>query len=97
MPTGEVETSTILAAILSSGTHLLRLQPIHLFWRCIFTIRDSPAGKNLFVPKVDATLPGGMDLLKIQDEDDLRSLPSGVWGIKEPTFLYGETPRVKGP
>jgi 5-formyltetrahydrofolate cyclo-ligase len=55
------------------------------------------AGKNLFVPKVDPALPGGMDLLRIQDEEDLRSLPSGVWGIKEPTFQYLETPRMKGP
>ncbi|KAI0247721.1 5-formyltetrahydrofolate cyclo-ligase [Lactifluus subvellereus] len=70
MPTGEVDTSAIVTAILNSG-------------------------KNLFVPKVDPTLPGGMDLLRIQDEDDLRSLPSGVWGIKEPTFQYRETPRMK--
>jgi hypothetical protein len=38
-----------------------------------------------------------MDLLKIYDDEDLRSLPSGVWGIKEPTFQYSDTPRMKGP
>jgi hypothetical protein len=37
-----------------------------------------------------------MDLLRIYDEEDLRSLPSGVWGIKEPTFQYLDAPRMKG-
>jgi 5-formyltetrahydrofolate cyclo-ligase len=50
----------------------------------------------LFVPKVDPTLQGGMDVFRIYDDEDLRSLPSGVWGIKEPAFEYGETPRMKG-
>jgi len=61
-------------------------------------IRNSTrtVGKNLFVPKVDAALPGGMDLLRIYDDEDLCSLPSGVWGIKEPTFQYRDAPRVKG-
>ena len=58
--------------------------------------RSAPLGKNLFVPKVDSTLSGGMDLLRIHDEQDLRSLPSGVWGIKEPTFHYHDAPRTKG-
>ncbi|KAH9989541.1 5-formyltetrahydrofolate cyclo-ligase [Russula vinacea] len=53
------------------------------------------SGKNLFVPKVDTTLHGGMGVLKIYDDEDLRSLPSGVWGIKEPTFQYCDTPRMK--
>jgi len=35
-----------------------------------------------------------MDLLRIYDEEDLSSLPSGVWGIKEPTFQYCEAPRM---
>jgi hypothetical protein len=56
----------------------------------------APLGKNLFVPKVDSALPGGMDLLRIQDEEDLRSLPSGVWGIKEPTSQYRDAPRTRG-
>ena len=38
-----------------------------------------------------------MGVLKIYDDEDLRSLPSGVWGIKEPTFQYCDTPRMKGP
>ncbi|KAN0140128.1 hypothetical protein V8E53_002024 [Lactarius tabidus] len=53
------------------------------------------SGKNLFVPKVDATLPGGMDFLRIHNEEDLCSLPEGVWGIKEPQFQYQDAPRTK--
>ncbi|KAJ7247933.1 5-formyltetrahydrofolate cyclo-ligase [Mycena haematopus] len=41
-------------------------------------------GKILFVPKIDTTTEGRMELLQIYSEDDLNSLPSGVWGIKEP-------------
>lgn len=40
------------------------------------------AGKALFVPKLHA---GRMDFLKVYDEDDLRTFPSGAWGIKEPS------------
>ncbi|KAJ7778082.1 hypothetical protein B0H16DRAFT_1502151 [Mycena metata] len=45
------------------------------------------AGKTLFVPKIDTAVDGRMQLLQIYDEDDLNSLPSGVWGIKEPDAL----------
>jgi 5-formyltetrahydrofolate cyclo-ligase len=38
-----------------------------------------------------------MDVLKIYDDEDLRTLPSGVWGIKEPNFQYRDIPRIKGP
>jgi len=38
-----------------------------------------------------------MDLLRIYDDEDLRALPSGVWGIKEPTYQYRDAPRMKGP
>jgi len=37
-----------------------------------------------------------MDVFKIYDNDDLRDLPSGVWGIKEPAFQYRDAPRTKG-
>ncbi|KAH9172159.1 5-formyltetrahydrofolate cyclo-ligase [Lactarius sanguifluus] len=53
------------------------------------------SGKNLFVPKVGTTLPGGMDFLRVHNEEDLRSLPDGVWGIKEPQFQYRDAPRTK--
>jgi len=42
------------------------------------------AGKTLYVPRIDCTTPSHMELLQIEDLDDLRSLPSGTWGIKEP-------------
>jgi len=40
-------------------------------------------GRSLFVPKIKSK-EGHMDFLKIYGQDDLESLPSGVWGIKEP-------------
>ncbi|KAJ7800388.1 5-formyltetrahydrofolate cyclo-ligase [Mycena olivaceomarginata] len=46
------------------------------------------SGKTLFVPKIDTTTEGRMELLQIYSEDDLNSLPSGVWGIKEPDRLH---------
>jgi hypothetical protein len=72
---------------------------ITVFFSGIRVLHESKItpGKNLFVPKVDPTLSGGMDLLRIYDEEALSSLPSGVWGIKEPTFQYCETPRMMGP
>ncbi|KAJ7468066.1 hypothetical protein FB451DRAFT_1039960 [Mycena latifolia] len=59
MPSGEIDTSSLVREILRSG-------------------------KALFVPKIDPATEGRMELLQIYDEDDLNSLPSGVWGIKEP-------------
>jgi hypothetical protein len=37
---------------------------------------------------------GGMGLLKIYDDDDLHSLPSGVWDIKEPMTQAGWKVRI---
>lgn len=51
------------------------------------------AGKNLFVPKTDAAEDGKMDFLQVYDLDDLRDLPSGKWGIKEPPYQYRGAPR----
>jgi 5-formyltetrahydrofolate cyclo-ligase len=112
MPTGEVDTSAIVAGIVRSGTYLTPAQfPLHYCTRpfCLFSgfpvfrashdmspLNPTSLGKNLYVPKVDATLPGGMDMLRIYDDDDLRSLPSKLWGIKEPTFQYRDTSRIKG-
>lgn len=95
MPAGEVDTSEIASAILRSGTQpSSQLTAVPLFF---LTSQNQNLGKHLFVPKVDPALRGGMDLLKIHDDEDLRSLPSGVWGIKEPTFQYRDAPRMKGP
>ncbi|KAF7360184.1 5-formyltetrahydrofolate cyclo-ligase [Mycena venus] len=51
-------------------------------------------GKTLFVPKIDTTTDGRMEFLQIHSEDDLDSLPSGVWGIKEPDRLHNGVPRA---
>ncbi|KAJ7108711.1 hypothetical protein C8R44DRAFT_295863 [Mycena epipterygia] len=69
MPTGEVDTSSLVREILRSG-------------------------KTLFVPKIDKETEGRMELLQIYDEDDLDSLPSGVWGIKEPDRMHNGRPRT---
>ncbi|TDL25145.1 5-formyltetrahydrofolate cyclo-ligase, partial [Rickenella mellea] len=41
-------------------------------------------GKTLYVPKISKGRDATMDFLKIYGLEDLDSLPSGVWGIKEP-------------
>ncbi|KAJ7634600.1 hypothetical protein FB45DRAFT_989450 [Roridomyces roridus] len=51
------------------------------------------SGKKLFVPKIDPTVDGRMDLLRIYDEQDLDGLPSGLWGIKEPTLRHADVVR----
>ncbi|CAL1699705.1 unnamed protein product [Somion occarium] len=63
MPSGEVDTSSLVMEILRTG-------------------------KTLFVPKIDVTADGRMDFLKVYNEDDLNSLPSGKWGIKEPHYRH---------
>ncbi|KXN90099.1 putative 5-formyltetrahydrofolate cyclo-ligase [Leucoagaricus sp. SymC.cos] len=60
MPSGEVDTSSVVSEILESD-------------------------RTLFVPKI-INKSGEMDFLKIYNQSDLSSLPSGVWGIKEPDF-----------
>ncbi|KAK2461221.1 hypothetical protein APHAL10511_006748 [Amanita phalloides] len=39
--------------------------------------------KVLFVPTIES-MEGQMDFVRLYDEDDLSSLPSGMWDIKEP-------------
>lgn len=63
MPLGEVQTSALLSATLSSG-------------------------KTLFVPKIDIASERKMDFLKVYDIEDLRTFPSGTWGIKEPDYEW---------
>ncbi|KAJ7068555.1 hypothetical protein C8F01DRAFT_1227625 [Mycena amicta] len=53
-------------------------------------------GKTLYVPKIDKATEGRMELLRIYDEADLESLPSGVWGIKEPESLRDGQARMSG-
>ncbi|KAH8084337.1 5-formyltetrahydrofolate cyclo-ligase [Cristinia sonorae] len=68
MPTGELDTSSLIAAIMQSG-------------------------KTLYVPRIDVTVDGRMDFVKTFGEDDIRSFPSGLWGIKEPTADWNGSPR----
>lgn len=39
---------------------------------------------------------GRMECVKIYDKNDLMSLPSGVWGIKEPNAFWQGEPRLRG-
>lgn len=47
-------------------------------------IHSSSTGKALYVPKIVDTKESKMDMLRIYNQEDLASLPSGTWGIKEP-------------
>ncbi|KAF9475135.1 hypothetical protein BDN70DRAFT_898418 [Pholiota conissans] len=46
--------------------------------------------KTLFVPKIQTTsdTAPAMDFLRVYSSEDLRSLPSGTWGIREPDDLW---------
>jgi len=53
-------------------------------------------GKRVFVPKILDKANSLMDCFEIYDEADLASLPSGAWGIKEPTSESNGKPRATG-
>ncbi|KII87851.1 hypothetical protein PLICRDRAFT_42365 [Plicaturopsis crispa FD-325 SS-3] len=46
------------------------------------------AGKTVFIPRIDQTTEGRMEFLKLYGEEDLHTLPSGVWGIREPDQFW---------
>ncbi|KAL9710368.1 hypothetical protein Ac2012v2_006669 [Leucoagaricus gongylophorus] len=69
MPSGEVDTTSVVSEVLESG-------------------------RTLFVPKVMDKY-GRMDCMKIYDKKDLMSLPSGIWGIKEPDAFWQGEPRLR--
>ncbi|KAH7868937.1 uncharacterized protein C8R40DRAFT_1060635, partial [Lentinula edodes] len=48
--------------------------------------------KSLFVPKVTQT--GAMEFLKVENQSDLDALPSGKWGIREPSYESDTGPRL---
>ncbi|TEB23391.1 5-formyltetrahydrofolate cyclo-ligase [Coprinellus micaceus] len=50
--------------------------------------------KRLFVPKMLNKKEGMMDCFEIYGEEDLASLLSGQWGIKEPETSWNGTPRT---
>ncbi|KAJ4490140.1 hypothetical protein J3R30DRAFT_3419376 [Lentinula aciculospora] len=55
---------------------------------------SSIGNKSLFVPKISRK--GGMELLKLENQADLNSLPLGNWGIREPSYESAEGPRLNG-
>ena len=60
------------------------------------TLGAECAGKNLYVPKTTDKEHGIMDLFRIFGEDDLRALPRGLWGIREPEPEYMGRQRPTG-
>ena len=51
--------------------------------------------QTLFVPRIES-IDGQMDFVRLYDNDDLSSLPSGMWGIKEPGREWQGNPRSSG-
>ncbi|KAF9652650.1 5-formyltetrahydrofolate cyclo-ligase [Thelephora ganbajun] len=53
------------------------------------------AGKILYVPKLDTSDSSHprMDMLRVYDQSDLDSFPSGLWGIREPPYERSRKPR----
>lgn len=45
------------------------------------------------MPKIDKAA-GRMDFLRVYDEEDLRSLAPGTWGISEPAETYKDGRRT---
>lgn len=76
MPLGELDTSSLVRSILESGVRLSN-------HTSVISEDQTDVGKVLFVPRIDKER-GEMDMLRIYDEHDLKNLPSGTWGIKEP-------------
>ncbi|EIN08570.1 nagb/rpia/CoA transferase-like protein [Punctularia strigosozonata HHB-11173 SS5] len=52
------------------------------------------SGKTLFVPKIDKSVDGKMDFLRVYDVEDANTLPTGVWGIREPPYEWQDRPRA---
>ncbi|GJE94808.1 5-formyltetrahydrofolate cyclo-ligase [Phanerochaete sordida] len=51
------------------------------------------SGKTLFVPRIDKSVEGKMDFLKVHGEADIASFPAGLWGIREPDNVWQGTQR----
>ncbi|KAF8635456.1 hypothetical protein AX15_000433 [Amanita polypyramis BW_CC] len=77
--------SKILSCYLSMPTGELSTNPL------VSSILQSD--KTLFVPKIEST-DGKMDFVKLYGEEDLSSLPTGTWGIKEPAREWKGTERL---
>lgn len=89
MPSGEINTTSLVSEILESGRELLENSP------SIITRDNLTQGRTLLVPKI-INKSGEMDFLEVYNDHDLTTLPSGVWGIKEPDFNWQGQPRRKG-
>ncbi|KAJ8507688.1 hypothetical protein ONZ45_g9970 [Pleurotus djamor] len=64
--------------------HHLSQLPSYQSARRISCFLNMPTGKALFVPRIDKSTPGRMDLLRIYSTADLSRLKPGTWGIREP-------------
>ncbi|KAF8636942.1 hypothetical protein AX17_003193 [Amanita inopinata Kibby_2008] len=49
--------------------------------------------KMIFVPRIESS-EGRMDFVQLYGQDDLSSMPSGLWGIKEPSRQWMGTDRL---
>lgn len=89
MPQGELDTAPLVSAILAAGSFTCLLSP---------TRKRATVGKVLYVPKLDTSdsHPPRMDMLRVYDQTDLDSFPSGLWGIREPSYERGGRPRSNG-
>lgn len=90
MPTAEVQTTALISNILAdNGMASPPLSP------CEAMGYSQKAGKKLFVPSL-ASKDRQMDFVRLYDDEDLRTLPAGLWGIPEPTAEWGSRKRQSG-
>jgi 5-formyltetrahydrofolate cyclo-ligase len=88
MPSGEVDTSSLVSHILRAGT------PSKCTFICLpINLCPPMQGKTLFVPRITGD---HMDFFKVGGDEDLMSFPSGIWGIKEPSLEYHGQKRQSG-
>ena len=81
MPNGELDTGPLVSAILAAGSSASRRTNEH-------ASRAFTPGKVLYVPKLgtSGSAHPRMDMLRVYDQPDLDSFPSGLWGIREPPY-----------
>ena len=93
MPKGELDTAPIIAAILAAGSY----PPLSLRNRTRALGPFIP-GKVLYVPSLDTSDSSRprMDMLRVSDQPDLDSFPSGLWGIREPSYERNGQRRANG-